>query len=155
MKCHEAEKWILLQGSDEITPQYERPLAAHLHDCEPCRKFMFSMIEVEHAFQATEEPSATTVQNVLREARLNAPQKNRATIWLFKPAFTAAAALLIGVGLFFSVYSPDKVGMELVVNETQLLTSEEQVALVMYNSLSDDDLAFNFLMTYEDNYASL
>ncbi|MDF7826838.1 hypothetical protein P4B35_22615 [Pontiellaceae bacterium B12227] len=155
MKCQDAQKWILLQDSGEMPAKHGNALAAHMHDCEPCREFQFALIESQQVFQTQEEPSATAVQNVLREARLNVPEKKRATIWVLKPALVAAAALVIGVGLFFSAFSPDKVGMELVVNETQLLTAEDQVASVMYNGLSDDDLAFNFLMTYEDSYASL
>ncbi len=40
--------------------------------------------------------------------------------------------------------------MEFVVTETQLLSAEDQIVSVMYEGLSDDDLAFNFLMTYEE-----
>lgn len=155
MKCHDAEKGILLQDSGEMPTKHESALAAHLHDCEPCREFQFALFESQHAFQTLEEPPATAIQNVLRAARLNVPEKKRAPIWILKPAFAAAAALIIGVGLFFGAFAPDKVGMELVVNETQLLNAEDQVASVMYNGLSEDDLAFNFLMTYEDSYASL
>lgn len=155
MKCQDAEKWVLLQDSGEMPAKYEKALAAHLHDCKPCQQFQFALIESQNVFQPLKEPSATAVQNILREARVKAPEKKRAAIWLLKPAFAAAAALVIGVGLFFSAFAPDKVGMELMITETQLLTAEDQIASVMYNGLSDDDLAFNFLMTYEDSYASL
>ena len=37
------------------------------------------------------------------------------------------------------------------VTETQLLDSEDQVVSIMYDGLSEDDLAFNFLMTYRDD----
>jgi anti-sigma factor RsiW len=155
MKCQDAEKWVLLQDSGEMPAKHENALATHLHDCNPCQQFQFALIESQHIFQTLEEPSATAVQNVLREARVNVPEKKRVTLWLFKPAFAAAAALIIGAGIFFSAFAPDKVGMEFVVTETQLLNADDQVASVMYSGLSDDDLAFNFLMTYEDSYASL
>ena len=155
MKCHDAEKWIMLQNSGEMPAKNENALAAHLHDCEPCRQFQFALIESQQVFQPLEEPSVKAVQNVLREARLNAPEKKKASIWVLKPVVATAAAAVIGLGLFFGAFSPDKVGMELVMTETQLLTADDQISSVMYNGLSEDDLAFNFLMTYEDSYAAL
>lgn len=155
MKCHDAENWIILQDSGEIPAKREHALAAHLHDCAPCRQFQFALIESQQIFQPLEEPSIKTVQNVLREARLNTPQKKQVSIWSLKPAIATAVAAVIGLGLFFGALTSNKIGMELVMTEAQLLTAEDQVSSVMYNGLSEDDFAFNFLMTYEDSYASL
>ncbi|MDF7800747.1 hypothetical protein P4C99_14820 [Pontiellaceae bacterium B1224] len=155
MKCKNAEKWILLQDSGELPAKHANALAAHLHDCKACQLFQFSLIESQHTFQTLEEPSATSLQNVLREARLNAPVKKHISLWGLKPAIATAASLVIALGVFFSTFGSDKVGMELVFTETQLLDSSDQISSVMYSGLSDDDLAFNFLMTYEDSYASL
>ena len=91
------------------------------------------------------------MQDILREARLQAPEKKKSRIILFRPAWAAAASLLIGLGVFFSTFSPDKVGLELMVTDTQMLNAADQLESVMYDGLSDDDLAFNFLMTYEGN----
>jgi hypothetical protein len=41
--------------------------------------------------------------------------------------------------------------MVYTVTETQLLDPDDQVVSIMYDGLSEDDLAFNFLMTYRDN----
>ena len=155
MKCHDAEKWILLDDSGEMPAKNECALIAHLNDCDACRQFKHALTKSELVFHPVDEPSAQIMQHVLREARQNAPQKKRATIWLIKPAIAAAAAAVVGLGLFFATPPSDQVGLELMVTETQLLTPDDQIASVMYNGLSEDDLAFNFLMTYEDSYATL
>jgi len=158
MKCQDAEKYILLQDSGEMPGKCANELAAHLHDCEPCQEFQFSLIESQVHFQTLEEePSATAMQNVLREARVNAPEGRSARLPHFgwRPALGMAAAVVIGLSLFFGMYSSDQVAMELVMTETQLLETEDQVASTIYEGFSDDDLAFNFLMTYEDSFASL
>ncbi len=158
MKCQDAEKYILLQDSGEMPEKRANELAAHLHDCEPCQEFQFSLIESQVHFQTLEEePSATAMQNVLREARMNTPEGRNVRLPHFgwRPAIGMAAALVIGLGLFFGQYSSDQVAMELVMTETQLLETEDQVASTIYDGFSDDDLAFNFLMTYEDSFASL
>jgi anti-sigma factor RsiW len=155
MNCQHAEKWILLQDSGELSNKHNNALAAHLHDCAACQQFQFALIESQNCFQTLEEPSIKAVQNILREARVNTPSKKRAAIWALKPAIAVAASLVVALGFFFSSFGPDKVGMELVVTETQLLNASDQISSVMYSGYSDDDLAFNFLMTYEDSYASL
>jgi anti-sigma factor RsiW len=158
MTCQDAEKLILLQDSGEMPTKRANELAAHLHDCEDCRQFQFALIESKpHFYALEEEPSATIMQNVLREARVNAPEKKRFRLPLFgmRQIIPAAAALVIALGLFFGMNSPDKVAMELVMTETQLMDTETQLASMVYEGFSDDDHAFNFLMTYEDSYASL
>lgn len=158
MNCHDAEKWILLQDSGELPAKRANELAAHLHDCGPCREFQFALIESKpHFYAQEEEPSATAMQNVLREARKSAPEKKLIRLPHFglRPALGMAATLAVALGLFFGMHSPDKVAMELVMTETQLMDSETRVASMVYDGFSDDDLAFNFLMTYEDSYASL
>ena len=154
MKCQEAEKLLLLKGSGEIAAPQETALSAHLRKCAECRGFRHATIKSKDTFQAMEEPPAKAVQNVLREARVNAPAKKTFTLFSWKPALAVAASIAVVLGLLM-VPGGDKVGMELVVTETQLLKSEDQVVSVMYEGLSEDDLAFNFLMTYEDSYASL
>mgnify|MGYP001824644069 CR=1 FL=1 len=151
MNCQNSEKWMILKDSGELSDHKANELALHLQDCEPCRMFQLALTESRNAFDAMEEPSAKAVQNVLREARLNAPAQ-RKTIPLFgwKPALAMAASAVIGLGLFFSTFNFNKVGMELVVTESQLLGADDQVVSVMYSGFSEDDLAFNFLMTYEE-----
>jgi len=149
MKCQDAEKWILLEDSGELSEKQNNELAGHLQRCSACQELQDTLIGAQDVFQIMEEPSAVAVQNVLREARLNAPRKKPLPIFGLKPAIAMAASAMIGLGIFFSVFHPDKVGMEFVVTETQLLSSEDQVVSVMYNGLSEDDLAFNFLMTYD------
>ena len=150
MKCQEAEQFILLQDSGEMAENMANPLAAHLHDCDPCQQFQHAMFESHNAFEKLEEPNSKLIQDILREARLQAPEKKKAKTILFRPAWAVAASLLIGLGIFFTNFSPNRVGMELMVTDTQMLSSSDQMASVMYGALSDDDLAFNFLMTYEE-----
>ena len=151
MKCQNAEKLMLLQDSGEMPAKQAGSLVAHLHGCKPCRQFQHALVESQNVFQAMEEPPAKAMQNILREARLNAPEKKSARVFGFKPALAMAASVMIGLGFFFSAFGPDKVGLELVMTETQLMESAVQLVSVMYSGLSEYDLAFNFLMTYEGN----
>jgi len=150
MKCNEAEKLILLQDSGELVGNHAAILPAHLNGCERCRDFQQSIEDSRLAIPAMEEPSAKVVQDILRAARLNAPEKKPARIFGLKPALAMAASVMIGLGIFFSAFDHGKVGMELDVTETQLLGSNDQIVSVMYSGLSEDNLAFNFLMTYEE-----
>jgi predicted anti-sigma-YlaC factor YlaD len=150
MKCNEAEKWILLQDSGEKTAKHTGALAAHLHDCEPCRRFQHALVESQDIYQAAEKPSAAVLNHINREARRLVPEKLHAKIMCWKPALALAASLMIGLGIFFSNTRPDTIGLELIMTEAELLDTSDQITLVMYDGLSEDDLAFNFLMTYEE-----
>lgn len=150
MKCRKAEKLILLQDSGELAARLAGALAAHLHDCEPCRRFQHALIESRSVFHPLAEPSAAVLDNIKREARKQAPERASAKIIYWKPALATAAAIMVGLGLFFSNVQPNGGGQGLVMNETQLLNTSDQVVSVMYSGLSEDDLAFNFLMTYEE-----
>jgi hypothetical protein len=150
MKCNEAEKWILLQDSNEMVAKHAGALAAHLHDCEPCRRFQHALVEAQNISQPDSEPSETILANIKREARKLAPEIKRSKIIVWKPALVTAASLMIALGVFFSNTSPDTIGLELLMSDTELLNMNDQVVSVMYSGLSEDDLAFNFLMTYEE-----
>ena len=150
MKCTKAEKWILLQDSSECSEQRDHALAAHLHDCEACRRFQHALAVSHDSALAAEDPSATILNNIKREARRRVPEPKKALLFHWKPTLAAAASVMIALGLFFSTVSPDRVGLELVMNDTELLDMQDQAISVMYASLSEDDLAFNFLMTYEE-----
>ena len=149
MKCQNAEKLILFQNSDKIPKRKAVELTAHLNNCPSCREFRQALISVQDEFKPQHEPSLRTVQNILREARVTAPEKKAPKIFGLKPALAMASSVCIGLGLFFTVFNPDRVAMEMVVTEAQLMDAENQVVSVMYSGLSEDDLAFNFLMTYE------
>ena len=149
MKCSQAEKMILLQDSRELAERHSSALVSHLHDCEPCRRFQHALIESQDAFQPVAEPSAHILNNIKREARRLAPETKRIRFVYWKPAVAMAAGLLMGLGFFFSAVRPDSVGLEMVMTETDLLNASDQVVRVMYSAPSEDDLAFNFLMTYE------
>jgi predicted anti-sigma-YlaC factor YlaD len=150
MKCNEAEKLLLLKDSGELTGQRANDVAAHLRRCAECRDFQQSIAQSRLAFDAMDEPGAKVVQDILRAARLNAPQKRTSRIFALKPALAMAASVMIALGLFLSVFGPGRVGMELDMSTTQLLEAEDQIVDVMYSGLSDDNLAFNFLMTYDE-----
>jgi hypothetical protein len=155
MKCQKAEKLILLQDSGEIRSNEERTLETHLNGCKPCSRFRHTLLESHTVYENLEEPSIKAVQNVLREARVQAPAHKTVKIFGLKPALAMAASAVIGLGLFLSTFSPDKVGMELVVSEADMLDAGDQIVSVLYDGMTEDDLAFNFLMTYEDTYAAL
>ncbi|VGO12971.1 hypothetical protein PDESU_01525 [Pontiella desulfatans] len=155
MKCQDAEQRILLHDSGEMPPKQAAALESHLRRCEPCNQFQQALAESHKVFQIQEEPSAKALQNVLREARRHAPEKKQANLWFLKPALAMAAVVAIALGFFFSTSASDKVGMELTVSKTQLMEGEDQMVSLMYDGLSEDDLAFNFLMTYEGTLASL
>ena len=150
MKCNEAEKWILLQDSNEMAAKHAGALAAHLHDCDPCRRFQHALVEAQDVFQPGTEPAEFVLNNIKREARKLAPETKRGRIIYWKPALAMAASLMIALGIFFSSTQSDTVGLELVMTEIELLDTSNQIVSVMYSGLSEDDLAFNFLMTYEE-----
>ncbi|MCK5843848.1 MAG: hypothetical protein KAG97_04015 [Victivallales bacterium] len=151
MKCTKAEKWILLQDSSECSEQRDHALAAHLHDCEACRRFQHALAEVQDIALPEEEPSETLLNNIKREARRQAPEPKKSLLIYWKPALATVASVMIALGLFFSAYGPDRIGLELVMSDTELLDTQDQAISVMYAGLSEDDLAFNFLMTYEES----
>lgn len=154
MKCRKTEKWILLQDSGKLSGKKERTLTAHLRSCEPCRRFQHALVASQDIFRAMEEPSAAVLNHVKREARRLAPEPKQAKIFHWKPALAMAASILIGLGIFFTLFRPDTIGLELVLTETELLGTHDQIVSVMYSGLSEDDLAFNFLMTYEEETES-
>lgn len=150
MKCNHAERLILLQDSGEAAAGKAGALVAHLHDCGDCRRFQHALMEAHGSAEALAEPSAKVVLDILREARLAAPQRKSASRFLWKPAFATAAAVVVGLGFLVPALLSNPVGMELVVTATQLMEPEDQIVSVMYSGLSEDDLAFNFVMTYEE-----
>jgi predicted anti-sigma-YlaC factor YlaD len=151
MKCKDAEKAIMLKDSGELTPRKTGVLTAHLDQCASCRAFQHALTESVRLSSLQDEPSRKTLQNVLREARLNAPDGKQLPIFGLKPVLAMASSLAIVLGLFLSNVSPDDVGLVFNVTEAQLLDPDDQLSSVMYDGLSEDDLAFNFLMTYEDD----
>ena len=149
MKCLDAEKSILLQDSGELGRARTRDLEAHLDGCAACSRFRQLLLESADALHPDHEPSARAVQDVLRTARLTAPARGQQPVWGWKPAMAVAAAVM-AIGLFFGIYSPDRVGIEFDIADAQLLEPEDQVVSIMYDGLSEEDLAFNFLMTFEE-----
>ena len=151
MKCQKAEKTMLLQDSGELSSRKDGALASHMHGCASCREFQQALVDSKSIYSLADEPRLKTLQNVLREARLNAPDRKHLRLFGLKPVLAMAASFAIVLGFFLSNISPDKVGMIYTVTETQLLDSDDQVVSIMYDGLSEDDLAFNFLMTYRDD----
>lgn len=150
MKCNTAEKWILLEDSGELSSTQSDPLSAHLRDCAACRSFGQVLAEARTASMPQEEPSQAVLNTVKRVAR-RTPETKRTKIILWKPALAMAASFMILLGLFLSTVRPDRIGLELVIADTELLGTQDQIVNVMYNGLSEDDLAFNFLMTYDED----
>lgn len=147
MKCNEAEKQILLQDSGEIAHQHIGALVAHLHDCEACRRFRHALMEAQENFQRLDEPSPAVLKQIQAEAHRCVPKSARIRGVVFKPLLALAASIVIVFGVFLAFDRSDAVGMELT--EIELLDTHDQLVNIMYSGLSDDDLAFNFLMTYE------
>jgi hypothetical protein len=150
MRCSEAEKSILLQDSGELGAARSGKLEAHLSGCASCRGFRQDLLNTGSVFNAGREPSAKAVQDVLRTARITAPTQQHQPVFIWKPAMAVAATVVLALGLFIGIYDPYKVGMEIDMTEAQLLQPEDQVVSIMYEGLSEDDLAFNFLMTFEE-----
>jgi hypothetical protein len=151
MKCNEAEKSILLNDSGELSQKYGSALTTHLDHCISCQSFRNMLIEAREISFASEEPSETVLNTIKREARRIAPETKREKTHYWKPALAMAASFMLLTGLFFSTGRPDRVGLELVMSDTELLGTHDQIVSVMYDGLSDDDLAFNFLMTYNED----
>jgi|GEM_PF-2676155 len=151
MKCTKAEQRLLLADSGELADRRERVLEQHVAGCEDCRHFQHALQEAKSHFPTVGAPSEKVVQNIQREARILAPAYQQTKVFYWKPAFALAATVFIGLGIFFAAVRPDTVGLELMMADTDLLESDDQIVSVMYSGLSEDDLAFNFLMTYEGN----
>lgn len=150
MRCPEIEKLILLQDAGKLSAARAEKLAAHLLGCADCRDFQQALRAVRTVPDVLEEPGAAVVNNVLREARCRAPQSRRVVHFGLKPALAMAASLVIALGLFLTANQPGKVGLELEVTARQLMDSEDQIVDVMYGGLSEDDLVFNFAMTFDE-----
>jgi len=150
MKCEKAEKLILLQDSGEMSEKLAGDLGAHLHDCDPCRQFQHALHNTSTLYAVQEEPPVKIMQDVLRATRMGAPTRKTILLSGLRPIIGVTASLMIGIGLFLAAMRPDTVGMELVMSEKQLLPADDQIVSVMYSGLSEDDLAFNFLMTFEE-----
>lgn len=149
MKCTDAEKQILLKDSGELPAPQAAELARHLATCNACSRFEQMLRCTKEAFSPMQEPAEHTLQAIFKDARQNAPQHTRRITFPWKPALAIAASLTLVLSLFTTLRTPGQEGMELVISETDLLNSADQVLSVMYDGLSEDDLAFNFLMTYE------
>ncbi len=155
MKCNEAEKQILLKDSGELSDRYFEALETHVDTCVSCRRFAQLLAASNQVANLASEPSAISMQNVLRAARVNAPEKKKhASFFGYKPALASLASVVLLIGVLMGNINNNKIGMELFVTAAQLLDPEDQVVSVMYEGLSEDDLAFNFLMTYEDKTES-
>lgn len=156
MKCQKAEKLILLKDADELGSRKIAALEEHLNTCSSCKEFTQLMTESTRGVNINNEPPARAVQNVLRAARQQVPSARRSVPFLMlKPALGFTAAIMVGLAVF-SQYGGNNTdqapaasnGMVLVVTDTQLFDPADQALDVMYKGLSEQDLAFNFLMTY-------
>ena len=150
MKCSEAKNQILLKESGELNQKKGMTLISHLHACPECLQFQEALTQSRTIFQPLEEPPVAVLNEIKREARRLAPEGKQAKTLYWKPALAMAASVLIGLGIFWGNVHPNRVGLELVLTETELLAPADQSIDIMYGGLSDDDLAFNFLMTYEE-----
>jgi len=151
MKCNEAEKYILLKDSGELSGKHASELDAHVDTCLSCRQFAQLLKESSQLIEYAEEPSLRSVQNVLRTVRTNAPVKKRHAIFGYKPLLAAAASMVLLLGLLAGYINNHRIGLEMFLSDAQLMNAEDQVVSVMYEGLSEDDLAFNFLMTYDES----
>ena len=157
MNCKKAEKHILLQDSGELGTRKTVALEKHLSECKPCQEFKQILTSATQSLSITEEPAVKSMQNVLRAARQNTPSRpHHIPLMVLKPALGLSLAVLIGLNILSNkgpetTSTPSQKSMVLVMNDTQFLEPEDQVVSIMYDGLSDDDLAFNFLMTYEED----
>ncbi len=152
MKCNEAEKQILLKASGELKHPMEKRLAEHILECASCKGFERMLIETGEGFLAEAEPSAKVVQDIVRIARLQAPEPRRLSLRILKPALAMAASFVVIMGMVAgNLGSSNEAVTVLTVTDTQMLNPEDQVLSIMYDGLSEDDLAFNFLMTFDGN----
>jgi anti-sigma factor RsiW len=143
MKCSDYEKQMLLYESQELPPRERRQLESHLKTCASCCSFLHLL--QKSVQEPADEPSIDCLHTVNEMLRQKAPLRSR-PIHLRRRAIAIAASLLIGLGLFALLYPQEKVGLELTLRDTQLLEMDEQLVESIYLSLTEDDLAFNFLM---------
>ena len=149
MNCEHIQKLILLEDSGELSERHCSAMAAHVEKCADCRSFRQMLVDVRTATRPVAEPSENVLNTIKREARKRAPESKRAKVYHLKPALAMAASVVILLGLLIVPVSRDHVGLELVMSDTELLGTQDQIVSVMYDGLSEDNLAFNFLMTYD------
>lgn len=151
MNCNNAQKWILLEDSGELSKKHGGVLAVHLEKCPDCRNFRRMVTDARTASLPAKEPSAAVLNMIKREARKLAPESKQAKSLHWKPALAMAASVVVLLSLVIVPVNRDRVGLELVMSDTDLLGTQDQIVSVMYDGLSEDDLAFNFLMTYDED----
>lgn len=152
MKCIDAEKGILLKDANELNNRQLNALNAHINGCKNCQQFQSMLTTVKGEATANAEPPDFIIQNILREAQTQAPTRKQPTNLIYwKPMLAVAASAVMALGLFFTHPSTpnENVGIEITLTDTQLLDLDDQVVSVMYSGLSEDDLAFNFMMSYD------
>ena len=104
MKCYKAELALLLQDSGELSVRKSDALAEHLDQCASCRNFRLSLMKAGNLYSPDDEPSLKTTQNIVREIRVNAPNRKQVRVFGLKPVVgMASLASLSNSGVSFSL----------------------------------------------------
>lgn len=148
MKCSNIENWILLNDANELPQKYRKPLTQHLETCESCQAF--EKLLHDSRMQPAHEPPQALVDQILREARQQTPKKAPKTLLFIKPfSLALAATVLIAIGISFFHPKHLEQQAEFVITESQILTVDYTVSSILEDTLTEDDQALNFLMTYD------
>jgi len=145
--CEQIKNQILLEDKEGLPSE----VLTHLEYCESCREFhgMIARFKTSPLFAAKDEPSLDVLNEVKREIRRRVPSRSL-TVWRrWRPALVMAASFVVLLAFVLQKNTPQTANVGIVLTEMDVLDSQEQVANAMNDSFSEDDLAFNFVMTYD------
>lgn len=144
MKCKTTERWIVLEGSGELSARRQRRLAAHLVQCEGCRQWREACDVIETRARdvlVNGEPSETVLANIRREARVRATDK-RPTVWLapwMRPVYGLAALCVVLIGGWWMRPDPEVFGGEAQLQTILLMLSDETNMFAQVSSTLSDE----------------
>jgi len=146
MTCEKTKNQILLEDTARLSAE----VSTHLKQCESCRDFQQIVTQSKKIFLPADQPSEALVDQIKNEAQRLAPSRSLKIWRRLRPTLAMAASFAILLG-FVLTNTPQTEGISgLTLNETDLLNSQDQLLNVTTESFSEDDLAFNFMMTDDD-----
>jgi len=146
MTCENIKNQILLKEPAALSPE----VLAHIKRCSSCQEFQQTLSQSQHLFQPTDQPSEALLNKIKHEARRQVPSHSLHIWRRLRPLLATAASVTILLGIVLTRHPQQKINPAIPFAEIELLDAQDQVASAVNESFSEDELAFNFVMTYDD-----
>ena len=146
MTCENIKNQILLKDTAALSSE----VLAHIKQCQSCHEFQQTLKQSQHLFQPADQPSEALLNEVKREARRQTPSRSLHIWRRLRPLLASAASITILLGIVFTRHPQQKINPAIPFAEIEILDAQDQVASAVNESFSEDELAFNFIMTYDD-----